>query len=580
VEPLLIESAIRSTLIAAVIWLVLFAMRIKTASVLHAVWASVFVLMVLLPVWVAWGPKASLPVLPAQANVAIAPPPLPARLVERTSISSASPVRQDGGYALRENAITGVYLLGVFVLLLRLAIGTIRANRLTSASCVAPVTVGLLRPRVILPESSREWPQAQLDAVLTHENEHARRRDPLFQWIALLNRAIFWFHPLAWWLEQRLSGLAEEACDAVVLSRGYDPHAYSEYLLALARSVLQTGTRVNAIGMAMPGVGLKHRIRQMLSDVPIPKISVLRMAFTVAVCAGVAAILAAGTLIHAQSAQPGPKFEVASIRSCGAGGGNSKEGPPGGSPIVSPGRLNTGCAALAGSYPLAGLIQRAYGRLGLGHPVPLGSALPISGGPSWIYSARYVINAKAPDNASEGTMVGPMLQALLEDRFRLKVHRETREVPVYALTVAKGGSKLQQVAEGSCVHPDYSIRPIPPLPPGKTYCNDAVGGRKGPNTTLNEDEATLLEFSKLLGLVLDRPIVDKTGLLGKYNFHLEFLVDQTTPGALSGFGPPSDGPPAASIFTVVQEQLGLKLEPAKGAREFLLIDHVERPSEN
>jgi uncharacterized protein (TIGR03435 family) len=235
---------------------------------------------------------------------------------------------------------------------------------------------------------------------------------------------------------------------------------------------------------------------------------------------------------------------------------------------------------LAGFYPTAGLIQRAYGRLGLGHPVSLGSALPISGGPAWIYSDRYVINAEAAGKASEETMEGPMLQALLEDRFRLKVHRETREVPVYALTVAKGGSKLQRVAEGGCTPLDYSTFPRPPLPPGKKYCDGIVGGRKGPNTTLSADEATVDNFSKLLGLVLDRPIVDKTGLPGKYNFHLEFAVDETTPGVLDGFGPPSDGPPAASIFTVVQEQLGLKLEPTKGPREFLVLDHVERPSEN
>src|SRR5213075_1104129 len=121
---ILFESAIRVTLIAAVIALVLFAMRIKTASVLHAVWASVVVLMMLLPVWVAWGPKASLPVLPPQATAVITPlvdvpPPLPAGLEAR----SPSPVREDGGYSLRVNAISGIYLLGLSLLLLRLAVG-------------------------------------------------------------------------------------------------------------------------------------------------------------------------------------------------------------------------------------------------------------------------------------------------------------------------------------------------------------------------------------------------------------------------------------------------------------------------
>ena len=295
---ILFESAIRVTLIAAIIALVLFAMRIKTASMLHVVWASVAVVMMLLPAWVAWGPKAPLAVLPPdQAPViALLPQPLPARLADATPRTSAipnpapSPARKGGGYI-------AIYLLGVGAFLLRLAIGTVRANRLTSASCVVPVTVGLLHPRIILPKSSQGWPRAQLDAVLAHEGEHVRRHDPLFQWLALLNRAIFWFHPLAWWLERKLSGLAEEACDAAVLAQGHDPRDYSEYLLDLARSVERAGTRIEAVGMAMPGIGLKHRIRQILSGVSVPKISRPRIACTVAVCAGAAAILAAGTLV-------------------------------------------------------------------------------------------------------------------------------------------------------------------------------------------------------------------------------------------------------------------------------------------
>ena len=110
-------------------------------------------------------------------------------------------------------------------------------GRLTSAACASPVTVGWLRPVVILPETWQEWSHNKLDAVLTHEHAHVRRRDPLVQWFALLNRAVFWFHPLAWWLERRLSVLAEQTCDDAVLARGHDPHDYSEYLLDTARSL-------------------------------------------------------------------------------------------------------------------------------------------------------------------------------------------------------------------------------------------------------------------------------------------------------------------------------------------------------
>ncbi len=173
----------------------------------------------------------------------------------------------------------GLYFVGAFVLLLRLAIGTVRASRLTSASCAAPVTVGLLRPRIILPASSADWTRAQLDAVLTHEQAHARRRDPLFQWLALFNRAVFWFHPLAWWLERRLSALAEEACDAAVLERGHDPREYSRYLLDLARAVQDAGTRVNVVAMAMPGSYLPQRVKNIINGVRAPRISRTRLAF-------------------------------------------------------------------------------------------------------------------------------------------------------------------------------------------------------------------------------------------------------------------------------------------------------------
>jgi TonB family protein len=210
-----------------------------------------------------------------------------------------------------QNYLAGIYLLGFFALLARLAIGTVRAHmllraanrdgRLTSHSCATPVTVGWLSPTVILPEHWRQWPQAQLQAVLTHENEHSRWRDPLVQWLALLNRAIFWFHPLAWWLERRLSALSEEACDAAVLARGLDPFEYSEYLLQIARAMQQNGARVNVMGMAMPGPFLPQRIRRILEGRPTQRISRTRLASLAVACAVVSMVFTAGAMDHAQA---------------------------------------------------------------------------------------------------------------------------------------------------------------------------------------------------------------------------------------------------------------------------------------
>ncbi len=289
-----------------------------------------------------------------------------------------------------------------------------------------------------------------------HEREHARRRDPLFQWIALLNRALFWFRPLAWWLERRLSGLAEEACDTAVLARGHDPRDYSEYLLDLAKSVERVGTRIDALGMAMPGRFLPQRIRRMLTSAPAPRISRPRMACTATVCAAAAAILAASTLVHAQSkAPPGPVFEVASIRpstpSVGFGGAG-RSGPGGPKPQVSHGRFS-----YTGS--LFGLIVKAFGLEGCGVVANFGEGdcVRLSGGPDWVKKDRFEIEAKTPDGTPDYTLAqflnghAPqlqlMLQALLRDRFRLNLRREDKQLAVYALTVGRNGPKLTQAEE-------------------------------------------------------------------------------------------------------------------------------------
>jgi TonB family protein len=196
--------------------------------------------------------------------------------------------------------VVAAYLLGFSVLFARLAIGMARARklvghaarcegRLTSGSCAVPITIGWLNPVVILPACWRDWAPSQLEAVLLHEGEHARRRDPLVQWLALLNRAVFWFHPLAWWIERHLSALAEEACDAAVLARGHDPFLYSEYLMQMARAMRQAGARVDLFGMAMPGTSLPRRIRLILDGRPAQRISRARLAGVAVACALISA---------------------------------------------------------------------------------------------------------------------------------------------------------------------------------------------------------------------------------------------------------------------------------------------------
>jgi TonB family protein len=322
-QNLLLECAVRAALLAICTAAVLHILRVKAARVRHAVWASVVVLMLALPVWTAWGPRAVIRVLNPATTPAMNRPTISTEPFSGQAMSETLHVEQSSVLTWR-NSLAAAYLLGFFALLARLVIGTVRAHmlvrraanregRLTSDSCAAPVTVGWLKPSVILPDGWRRWPQSRLNAVLTHEDEHARRRDPLVQWLALLNRAVFWFHPLAWWLEQRLSALAEEACDAAVLARGHDPFQYSECLLEMARVVRQSGARVNVVGMAMPGTFLPQRIRRILEGGLAQRISRARMVCVAVACAAVSTVFVAGAVDYAQTSIPAPPGKLRAV---------------------------------------------------------------------------------------------------------------------------------------------------------------------------------------------------------------------------------------------------------------------------
>ena len=157
--------------------------------------------------------------------------------------------------------------------------------------------------------------------------------------------------------------------------------------------------------------------------------------------------------------------------------------------------------------------------------------LPIEGGPAWIHTEFYDVNAKAAGNPRQEVMEGPMMQALLEERFRLKIHRETREISVYALIVIKA-SKLNPFKEGSCVPNSVTFLPLT-LTDGQRPCKALVS-----KLSVLAEGATTLEFSKLLNLVLDRPVIDKTGLSARFDIHLEFSTDQAGGDDASPGAPP------------------------------------------
>lgn len=205
----------------------------------------------------------------------------------------------------------------------------------------------------------------------------------------------------------------------------------------------------------------------------------------------------------------------------------------------------------------------------------------ISGGPAWIDSIRYNVSAKA-DHDVEWKEATLMLQSLLSDRFQLTMHRDAKDLPIYALVLAKKDGKLGpwliESKEGSCTTADSSaLQPEPGKAP-KPQCDMLAGTFR----QLKGASVPPGELALAFGNILGRMVVDKTGLTGNFDIDLAWTPDETQylqlPPSVPK-PPPSDAAPV-SIFTAIQEQLGLKLESRKGPVEMFVIDRAEKPSEN
>jgi uncharacterized protein (TIGR03435 family) len=263
-----------------------------------------------------------------------------------------------------------------------------------------------------------------------------------------------------------------------------------------------------------------------------------------------------------------PAFEAAAIHlhpNCREQGNNRGN--------LSPGRLNMPCTSIRAFIRAAYGMFDANGQM-LTHPIN------VVGGPGWLDSDLYDLDAKAEGSASVDQTVGRMLQAFLEDRCRLKVHREAHETPVYAVTVAKDGPKLKESTPGSCTPLDLSH---PPQDRQAVPCGFPMMRGDGKTITVETKGATIAEFAGRALAQLDRPLVDKTGLTGRYDIHLEYsrasAVSMLLNGADAGTALPPD-PGGESIFSAMQSQLGLRLVSEKAPIDVIVVDSVERPSEN
>lgn len=393
------------------------------------------------------------------------------------------------------------------------------------------------------------------------------RRDNLFAAVHMVVEAIFWFHPVVWWIGSRLVEERELACDEAVLRTGCEPADYVQGILQVCRFYAESPLPCIS---GVTGADVKKRLHAILAGSIAHELSGARKMTLAAIgLAVLAAPVLIGVLnapaIHAQNAPTTtPKWEVVSIKPCQDPLNNLGA-------HSSPGRLATDCVELLN------LIGNAYSAFADGHLNLNSDPAPINGVPPWLHSASYEIDAKAEGNASVPMMLGPMMQALLEDRFQLTIHRQTAEGPVYLLTVARGGPKLHPFTEGSCT--PYSTLPRPPIEPGQKNCERMINGI---SPSVEAQGATLDEFCKTLRMVVDRPVIDKTGIAGRFDIRVEFSREGTAMGGIRDGVPvpasDSIGPP--EIFTALQQQLGLKLERAKGPVSMLVIDHIERPTKN
>lgn len=265
-------------------------------------------------------------------------------------------------------------------------------------------------------------------------------------------------------------------------------------------------------------------------------------------CLGLMALLAPAGRAQAPERAPSRTFEVASVKRSAAGQLNSSFGTmPGGVVVVS-------------NQTLRNLIRAAY-RV---------QPSQMDGGPAWLDSDRFDINARAGGSANVD-QIAEMLRALLADRFKLAVHTESREMPVLALMLARSDKRLGPQLRPSGVDCE-AIRakadgPPRPGPDGQPVC----AGRTRPGA-ITARGVSMTEVARNITNQAQSLVVDRTGLTGTFDLDLEWTPDATAGGAGAG---PADGP---SFSTALQEQLGLKLERTRAPVEYLVIDRAEPPS--
>lgn len=437
-----------------------------------------------------------------------------------------------------------------------------------SRSTLEPGIFGLRRPVLVWPQGiSERLDDVQLEAVIAHELWHVRRRDNFTAALHMMVEAIFWFHPLVWWLGARLVDERERACDEEVIESGSHRQTYAESILKVCEFCV--GSPLPCVS-GVTGADLKKRMVRIMSEHVVRKLDFTRRLLLSAVAVAVIAAPIAFGLLHAtpSRAQDDTAATNESVVE---------------SATIKPSELNT--PTYAGSKQH--MTRMMYGPKGFdARNVTLRAILQeayqvqanqIEGPADLLDSFAFDVQVKRDKPASDFPpskqhmeQIRQALQKLLAEHAGLVLHTETKTLPIYTLEVAEGGSKMQPAPGGEPGMQFHS-----PVRIGTQQMRMKVGGNQAYGiaaTGISTDD-----LAQQLSRQLGTPVVNKTGLPGRYQFNLNWSDGNGSPDdSESGSGNPS----APSIFTAVQEQLGLKLEPGKAPMQILVIDHLEKPEGN
>jgi uncharacterized protein (TIGR03435 family) len=458
---------------------------------------------------------------------------------------------------------------------------------LLSPELMEPGIVGILRTVLLWPTRLTDrLDDPHIEAILAHELMHVRRRDNLAAALHMLVETLFWFHPLVWFIERRMVEERERACDQAVVQLGSAPGIYADSLLKACRFCVESPL---ACVSGITGADLNRRVRSImtlrLARLTLPRKLLLMSLALAAIAAPIAfgvlhAVPTFGQILHATG--PLPSFEVATIRPMEQMG---VVAPPGGGVPPASGRVAPNGEQIISQQEVrispsprfsdrVNSVMTAKMLIDYAYNLPAFSESQIIGGPDWTSQTMYQIHAKIDDlqfavmqkmsSAQQTQQIQLMQQSLLAERFKLKAHFETRQMPVYALELAKGGPKLTPAkGEGAAPQAQPTIMSV-------------VSKGDG----LNEITAKEVQPSQLILMLQNQPelghrmIIDKTGLTGHYDLTLDWAREGPATAEVGS----ANADAAPSLFTALKEELGLQLVETKGPAEVLVIDSIERPS--